>query len=120
MASTVPQGRRIASTRSQARLQYLPPDIDVQAVIRENDNFQAVFIVDALTLVDEKSWKDLQAFIDAHVVVKGLPLVMKNWDKRPDWPGHLFSLEWLAANHTRDSLCPQLIPGLCQDTDWCW
>jgi hypothetical protein len=70
--------------------------------------------------VDEKSWKDLQALIDAHVVIKGLPLVMKNWDKRPDWPGHLFSLEWLAANHTWDSLCPQLIPGLFQDTDCCW
>jgi hypothetical protein len=104
MASEAPQGRRISSTRSQAEMRYLPADIDVQAVIAENPNFEGVYTLDALELVDQESWKVLEDFIELHVVTKGLPLVIKNWHKRPDWPGHLFSPQWLATNHTWDSL----------------
>jgi hypothetical protein len=101
-ASSPPQQRRITSPREKAKMVYLPPDFDVPALIAQTPNFKAIPTVDATQLVDEKSWCDLEAFIEQHVITNGVPLVIVNWHKRADWPWYLFSPDWLAQNHGHD------------------
>lgn len=97
-----PPARRITSTRDKAKMTYLPPDLDVEALIAITPNFNAIPRLNALQLEGDDQFKNLEEFIDKHVVQGGMPLVIENWHKRSDWPWHLFDPRWLTSNHGTD------------------
>jgi hypothetical protein len=100
--SPAPSSRPFTSSRDRAKIRYIPPDLDVDALIAEASNFEPVPRLDATQYTTEESMKELEAIIKRHVVKEGTPLVITNWHKRSDWPWLIFSTQWLHENHGKD------------------
>jgi hypothetical protein len=88
---------------------YLPPDLDVDALIASTPNFKAIPRLDATQLETEESFASLEEFIEKHVIVGGTPLVIENWHKRRDWPWYIFTTQWLKENNGGDRKYPMSI-----------
>lgn len=97
-----PGGRRIQSVKNKARFEAIPPDLDVEKLIRGTPNFVALPRVDATQLLDDETLANLQTYIQQHVIEGGEPLVIENWHRRADWPRWMFNPDWLVQNHGKD------------------
>ncbi|KAI5816214.1 hypothetical protein BZA77DRAFT_333734 [Pyronema omphalodes] len=112
--SPAPSSRRITSSRDRAKIRYIPPDLDVDALIAETSNFQPVPRLDATQYTTAESMKELEAIIKRNVIEDGTPLVITNWHKRSDWPWLVFSTQWLQENHGKDHVS---VRDLTEETD---
>lgn len=92
-------GRRIQKTKDKAQFEPIPPDLDVDKLVRQTDNFYALPRIDATQLLDDNALRHLQEYIEKHVIIGGTPLVIENWHQRRDWPRWIFNPEWLMENH---------------------
>ncbi|KAI5778274.1 hypothetical protein EDC01DRAFT_369097 [Geopyxis carbonaria] len=99
MAAAAPAGRRITSNKDQAGFVPIPPDIDVDGVIRDTANFKSVARIDALTLATDEDFEHVKNLIQNEVVKEGMPLVIENWHRRGDWPKWIFDPSWLRKNY---------------------
>ncbi len=83
----------------------IDPNLDLDALIAQQPNFQTLSRVDARTLDSSPDGLNtLENIIHQHVIVAGLPLVIENWHLRSDWPRWLFNPQWLGDNHGHDCL----------------
>lgn len=102
-APQLPPGpRRITSSREKAKMTYLPPDLDVDALVADTPNFKAIPRLDATQFETKESFASLEDLIQQHVISGGTPLVIENWHKRSDWPWYIFNPQWLKDNHGAD------------------
>jgi hypothetical protein len=99
MAAT---GRKIHRTKDRADFVPLDYDLNVEELITENENFEALPTLDATQLVGDGMNRTLLGVIQKHVVMEGRPLCIRNWHKRSEWPWYMFNPRWLEENHGRD------------------
>lgn len=81
---------------------YLPPDLDVDALVANTPNFKTIPRLDATQFETKESFAGLEDLVQQHVISGGTPLVIENWHKRSDWPWYIFTPQWLKDNHGAD------------------
>ena len=117
--SEPPIQRRITSTRAKAKMVYLPPDLDLEALILQTPNFKTLPRLDATQLVGQDAFEALAMYVQQHVIDAGLPLVIEKWHERPDWPHYMFNPDWLKQNHGRDRKYPSTsVDCVVADSSW--
>ena len=93
----MPPGRNMERPTS-AKFTALPPDLNVEELIRTTPNFDNVTRMDARNIT-ASTMGTAEEYIYQQVIVKGLPLVITNWHLRSDWPSWIFNKDWLMENH---------------------
>lgn len=97
-----PDKRQYKSTRKKvAEMEFIPHDLDVDATIEQVDNFHPVHILDIRDFSGPEGTRKLKEYAEAWVKVEGKPLVLRNYHLHDTYPHHIFSPEWLIANHSR-------------------
>lgn len=99
MTAVAPAGRRITSVKDLAGFTPIPPDIDVDGLIRDTSNFKSITRIDAVSLVTDQDFEYVRDLIQTQVIDRGIPLVIENWHLRKDWPKWILNTRWLKENH---------------------
>jgi hypothetical protein len=89
------------------RAQFVPlsPNLDLPALIRENESFDEVRRVPQAAL-EEYTVQSLEQLVYLHVVVEGRPLVLEGWGSYlPPW---LFTVAWLEQNLGKEGNSPSI------------
>ena len=98
----------------KATFKPIPPNLNIAELIQNTSNFETVTRIDA-RMINAESMKDVEAYIQDHVIGKGLPLVFENWHLREDWPSWIFNMQWLKENHGSDRSSTLLHHPPCND-----
>jgi hypothetical protein len=102
-AEPLPDKRQYQSNRKkEASIEYIMADLDVPGTISQVENFHPVHTVDIRGYQYPGGYQELENFIRGWVVRGGNPLVITDLHRLVTYPKHIFSPEWLAANHARD------------------
>lgn len=85
-----------SSSHPQAQFVPISPDLDLDALVENTDNFDYVTRISTEKL-QEHSIQSFEALVLAVVIQSGKPLVIEDWPEKslPPW---LFSRQWLEEN----------------------
>ncbi|RPB10507.1 putative JmjC domain protein [Morchella conica CCBAS932] len=93
--------KKLDRVRDRAGFTPIPPNLDINELVKSCRNFHHVSRADARTF---NSAERLKEMIQSQVIDGGKPLVLENWHETPDWPKWIFKPEWLVDNHGQDPI----------------